>query len=212
MDMIKKSIAHCAEALASPGKRKLLSLVLAALMVMPLAACGSPDAVEVTLAPTIAPSPTPALESGEDATLSSDDLIPTRNQAILPQDYDSIEQQDSELRTQPDAANEQITELTAIEESAKAGLEQEQSTSAETEQAPEEMNEPVRSVSGRQGDTETDPSTSSDPSTSDGTTVWIPKSGSKYHSSPSCSNMKDPTQVSLSTAIAEGYTACKKCH
>lgn len=43
------------------------------------------------------------------------------------------------------------------------------------------------------------------------TMVWIPKSGSKYHSDPECSNMKDPAQVSLSQAKSMGYTPCKKC-
>lgn len=42
--------------------------------------------------------------------------------------------------------------------------------------------------------------------------VWIPQSGSKYHSTPSCSGMKDPTQVSLSEAQSRGYTACKRCN
>lgn len=43
------------------------------------------------------------------------------------------------------------------------------------------------------------------------TMVWIPKSGSKYHSDPECSNMKDSAQVSLSQAESMGYTPCKKC-
>ena len=42
--------------------------------------------------------------------------------------------------------------------------------------------------------------------------VWIPKSGSKYHSKASCSNMKDPSQVTKSEAEKRGYTPCKKCH
>lgn len=42
--------------------------------------------------------------------------------------------------------------------------------------------------------------------------VWIPKSGSKYHSRSSCSNMKNPTQVSRSEAISRGYGPCKKCY
>lgn len=42
--------------------------------------------------------------------------------------------------------------------------------------------------------------------------VWIPKSGSKYHSRSSCSNMKNPTQVSRSEAISRGYEPCKKCY
>lgn len=41
--------------------------------------------------------------------------------------------------------------------------------------------------------------------------VWIPKSGHKYHSISTCSNMKNPSQVTLSMAIDLGYTACSKC-
>ena len=41
--------------------------------------------------------------------------------------------------------------------------------------------------------------------------VWIPKTGKKYHSKSSCSNMKDPEQVPLSEAEWRGFTACKKC-
>ncbi len=43
-------------------------------------------------------------------------------------------------------------------------------------------------------------------------TVWVSQSGSKYHSSPSCSGMKDPSQLSLSEAQSRGYTPCKRCH
>ena len=42
--------------------------------------------------------------------------------------------------------------------------------------------------------------------------VWIPHSGSKYHSSSSCSGMKGPSQVSLADAQRRGYDPCKKCH
>ena len=42
--------------------------------------------------------------------------------------------------------------------------------------------------------------------------VWIPRSGSKYHSHSGCSNMKNPTEVTISDAQARGYDACKKCY
>lgn len=42
--------------------------------------------------------------------------------------------------------------------------------------------------------------------------VWIPKSGSKYHSTPNCSGMKDPTKVTKTDAVNKGYTPCKRCH
>ena len=41
--------------------------------------------------------------------------------------------------------------------------------------------------------------------------VWIPRTGSKYHSRSSCSNMKNPSKVKKSEAISEGYTPCSKC-
>lgn len=41
--------------------------------------------------------------------------------------------------------------------------------------------------------------------------VWIPNSGTKYHSKSTCSNMKNPTQVTKEEAINRGYSACSKC-
>ncbi len=42
--------------------------------------------------------------------------------------------------------------------------------------------------------------------------VWIPQTGSKYHSKSSCSGMKNPSQVTKSYAQNHGFTACKKCY
>lgn len=42
--------------------------------------------------------------------------------------------------------------------------------------------------------------------------VWIPSSGSKYHSNSSCSGMNGPTQVALSEAQSMGYEPCKRCY
>lgn len=47
---------------------------------------------------------------------------------------------------------------------------------------------------------------------SQGNLVWLPKTGSKYHSNPNCSGMKNPTQVPINEAISRGYEACKKCY
>lgn len=47
--------------------------------------------------------------------------------------------------------------------------------------------------------------------TSSSSYVWIPRTGSKYHSRSSCSNMKNPSKVKKSNAIARGYTPCSKC-
>lgn len=42
--------------------------------------------------------------------------------------------------------------------------------------------------------------------------VWVPQSGSKYHSNSSCSGMKNPRQISKEDAIAQGYEPCSKCY
>ena len=44
-----------------------------------------------------------------------------------------------------------------------------------------------------------------------GGSVWIPRTGSKYHSYAGCSNMKNPSCVTLAEAQAWGYAPCKKC-
>ena len=48
--------------------------------------------------------------------------------------------------------------------------------------------------------------------TTNSTMVWIPQTGSKYHSSQFCSGMENPSQVTQEQAEKLGYTACKKCH
>ena len=42
--------------------------------------------------------------------------------------------------------------------------------------------------------------------------VWIPNSGTKYHSKPSCSGMKNPSKVTKEEAIQRGFEPCKKCY
>lgn len=45
-----------------------------------------------------------------------------------------------------------------------------------------------------------------------GDIVWIPRTGSKYHSTPDCSNMKNSLQVTKEEAEERGYEPCKKCY
>lgn len=61
--------------------------------------------------------------------------------------------------------------------------------------------------------TEATTATTSEPATSADAYVWISTNGgTKYHSNPNCSGMKNPEQVTLNTAIGRGFTACKKCY
>lgn len=44
------------------------------------------------------------------------------------------------------------------------------------------------------------------------TYVYISQSGSRYHSNPNCSNMKNPSEVTLEYAEEHGYKPCSKCY
>ena len=49
-------------------------------------------------------------------------------------------------------------------------------------------------------------------SSGSGQLVWIPNTGKRYHSNKKCSNMKNPTQVTIEEAVRLGFTPCKKCY
>lgn len=78
---------------------------------------------------------------------------------------------------------------------------------AATEQAASDSSKTTESV----GASET-PQISESTTTTNGVMVWIPQSGSKYHSRSGCSNMKNPTEVTREEAERLGYTPCKKCY
>ncbi len=44
-----------------------------------------------------------------------------------------------------------------------------------------------------------------------GVTVWLPKSGKRFHYVSDCSGMKSPRQATEAEAIRQGYTACPNC-
>ena len=52
----------------------------------------------------------------------------------------------------------------------------------------------------------------SDPNYTYEETVWVSGSGKRYHCRASCSGMKNPQEVSLSTAEARGLTPCGRCY
>jgi DNA-entry nuclease len=67
---------------------------------------------------------------------------------------------------------------------------------------------------------ENDDNTNSEPDTPDDPEnggeseqmVFIPKTGTKYHSDSTCGTMKDPREVTLEEAEKLGYTPCNKCY
>ena len=124
-------------------------------------------------------------------TPAEDDLPP-----ILPNDSVDPKQDVGEPSDLPDdTATEQPTAPTLSEN------EQVVEQPAEEEPAEQEPTE--------QESTESEPTESE--SDSD-TTVWISENGTKYHTSATCSGMKEPTSLPLAEARQQGYTACKRCH
>ena len=43
-------------------------------------------------------------------------------------------------------------------------------------------------------------------------TVWIPRTGSKFHKKASCGNMQYQTQTTKQEAERRGYEPCKNCY
>lgn len=67
-------------------------------------------------------------------------------------------------------------------------------------------------TSNRDEQSDTDKDTLDTQTSTNSSMVWIPQTGSKYHSSKYCSDMENPSQITKERAEALGYTACKKCH
>ena len=89
------------------------------------------------------------------------------------------------------------------EEEAKALAEQEAAEKAAAEQAAAEQKAAEQAAIAAQEEAQQEPQEQM---------VWIPQSGSKYHSNSSCSGMNNPTQVTISEAQSRGYEPCKKCY
>ena len=98
------------------------------------------------------------------------------------------------------------------EEEAKKKAE-EQRKKAEEEEKKKAEEEQRRAQEAAQKAAEEAAAAAQAPSTpqTDAATVWIPRTGSKYHSNPNCSNMKSPSAVTIDQAMAWGYDRCKKC-
>jgi hypothetical protein len=41
--------------------------------------------------------------------------------------------------------------------------------------------------------------------------AWIPRTGSKYHKTETCSNMVNPNRILIQEAIEKGYEKCSNC-
>lgn len=124
---------------------------------------------------------------------SGDSELPTEPNAIV---------ETSEATTEPETSSTTIDPTTVPETEATT----ESVTEAPTELATET---PTECVTEAPGGSSTEPPTEAEPQSD---MVWVSKTGKKYHSSPNCSNMKNPTQIPLESAISRGLEPCSKCH
>lgn len=101
---------------------------------------------------------------------------------------DKVAIAEAEAEAEAQAQKEAEEKARAEQEAAEQAAEQAAAEQAAQEQAQQDQQQPQEQM------------------------VWIPQSGSKYHSNSSCSGMKNPTQVTISEAQSMGYEACKKCY
>lgn len=145
--------------------------------------------------------------------------------ANLKSRLEDAEQRNSELLLETERTAAALAEAQRAQADAEAALEEARQAQADAEAALEKLkaqaaSQPAAGTSDSSGASSgsspsggsNTKSASSGSSQNVGTMVWVSKTGKKYHSSSSCSNMKNPSQVSLSTAKSRGLTACKKCY
>lgn len=207
--------------------KRIASFVLAVLLILSLCACSLPQAKP-------AKEPTDELELVEEAAETAEAEAP-EERPIMPEETAPEASEPEALppeKTEPAAeAAAEGTETPAevLPEEPAAPEEapipdapsEVQTENAEAAEMPEPEQEapsgngtaPAGDTSGSSGQDSSGGSVTIPEPETGGDLVWIPThGGTKYHRSASCSNMIDPIQVSRETAIANGFTACKRCY
>lgn len=122
---------------------------------------------------------------------------------------DDVDSNEVTITVTDKAAEKAAAEAKAKEEAEKAAAEAQ--AQAEAEAAAQAQAE-AESQAAAQAQAEAEAQAAAQAQQPQGEMVWIPQTGSKYHSNSSCSNMKNPTQVTISEAQSRGYEPCKKCY
>lgn len=132
--------------------------------------------------------------------------------------------QESEAASAPDSVSGQNSE--SASQSAPAPKQESEAASAPTPEAPAQNSNSASDTASNSASSSASSSAPSQSSggnqwsgaaieTPSGSTVmcWIPTNGgTKYHTSPNCSNMKGPIEITVNEAQTMGFTACKRCH
>lgn len=207
--------------------KRIASFVLTLLLILSLCACSLPQAKP-------AEEPTDELELVEEAAETAEAEAP-EERPIMP---DETAPEASEPEALPPEETEPAAEAAAEGAETPAEVLPEEPAAPEEAPIPDapsevqpenaeaaEMPEPEQKApsgngtapagdtSGSSGQDSSGGSVTIPEPETGGDLVWIPThGGTKYHRSASCSNMIDPIQVSRETAIANGFTACKRCY
>lgn len=180
--------------------KKALCLFLAAALTLTLWACGAPETAIQKL------ESLPAAQDAESAPAAE---LPEEAPAPIPEP-------EPEPEPEP-AAEEPLPEAPPAEPAAPEEIAEEAAEPAAPEEIPVEE-PPAAEAAGESASDHAGHSQSSAgvtvPAPEQGENlVWIPTNGgTKYHTSAKCCNMKNPIQVTLETALANGFTPCKRCH
>ena len=197
--------------------KKALCLFLAAALTLTLWACGAPEtAIQKLESP-------PAAQEAESAPAAElPDEPPAEAPAQPPElpEEASAPVQEAEPEPEPESAAEEALpeELPATPaQDAAEEIAEEAAEPAAPEEIPVEE-PPAAEAAGESASDHGGHSQSSAgvtvPAPEQGENlVWIPTNGgTKYHTNAKCCNMKNPIQVTLETALANGFTPCKRCH
>ena len=200
--------------------KRIASFVLTLLLILSLCACSLPQAKP-------AEEPTDELELVEEAAETAEAEAPEETapeaaepEALPPEETEPAAEAAAEGAETP--AEVLPEEPAAPEEAPIPDAPSEvQPENAEAAEMPEPEQEapsgngtaPAGDTSGGSGQDSSGGSVTVPEPETGGDLVWIPThGGTKYHRSASCSNMIDTNKVSRETAIANGFTACKRCY
>lgn len=195
--------------------KKALCLFLAAALTLTLWACGAPETAIQKL------EDPPAAQEAESAPAAElPDEPPAEAPAQPPEPPEEAAAPVAVPEPEPEpepAAEEALPEALPAEPAAAEEIVEEAAEPAAPEEIPVEE-PPAAEAAGESSSDHAGHSQSSAgvtvPAPEQGENlVWIPTNGgTKYHTNAKCCNMKNPIQVTLETALANGFTPCKRCH
>lgn len=207
--------------------KRIASFALTLLLILSLCACSLPQAKpakepidELKLVEEAAEAA--EAEAPEERPIMPEETAPEASEpeALPPEETEPAAETAAEGAEMPDSVLPE--EPAAPEEAPIPDAPSEvQPENAEAAEMPEPEQEapsgngtaPAGDVSGGSGQDSSGGSVTIPEPETGGDLVWIPThGGTKYHRSARCSNMIDPIQVSRETAIANGFTACKRCY